>query len=212
MLQAPSPNHGPRKGGLSPSLIVLHYTAMAGAEVALERLCDSSYEVSAHYLIGRCGRVWQLVAEDRRAWHAGAGAWGGITDVNSASIGVEIDNDGLSPFPEPAMAALEGLLPGIMARHGIGPERVIGHQDMAPGRKIDPGRRFDWRRLARQGLSIWPEAGGERPFAQSAAAFGYRGEGALAAFRARFRPWADGPEDALDRALMADLAARWPAG
>lgn len=185
---------------------------MERAEAALERLCDPAYEVSAHYLIGRCGRLWQLVAEDRRAWHAGAGAWGGVEDVNSASIGVEIDNDGTSPFSDPAMAALEGLLPGIMARHDIAPAGVIGHQDMAPGRKIDPGPRFDWLRLARQGLSIWPEAGADQPFAPNAHAFGYRGADAavLAAFRTRFRPGATGPEGPQDRRLMAGLAARWP--
>ena len=126
-------------------IIVLHYTAMPSAQSALTRLCLAEAEVSAHYLIGRCGTVWQLVQEDQRAWHAGVGAWGDVRDVNSRSIGIEIDNDGYSPFSHMAMVALEGLLPGILQRWAIPPERVIGHQDMAPGRKSDPGRRFDWR-------------------------------------------------------------------
>jgi N-acetylmuramoyl-L-alanine amidase len=195
-------------------MVVLHYTAMAGAEAALERLCDPVAEVSAHWLVGRCGQVWRMVDEDLRAWHAGAGAWGAVGDVNSRSIGIEIDNDGRAPFAEPAMVALERLLAGVMARWEIRPERVIGHQDMAPERKIDPGPRFDWRRLALAGLSVWPEGmGADRPFAQSARAFGYVGGGGdavLAAFRARFRPGATGPQDAQDRRLMAALAARWP--
>lgn len=127
---------------------------MQSADAALARLCAPEHEVSAHYLIGRDGTLCSLVAEEMRAWHAGAGRWGAVTDVNSASIGVELDNDGTSPFSEPQMATLETLLPGIMTRWGIGPEGVVGHQDTAPGRKIDPGPRFDWARLARQGLAL----------------------------------------------------------
>ena len=218
-LWQPSPNFGPRRDGARPDIIVLHYTAMPSAQSALTRLCLAEAEVSAHYLIGRCGTVWQLVQEDQRAWHAGVGAWGDVRDVNSRSIGIEIDNDGYSPFSHRAMVALEGLLPGILQRWAIPPERVIGHQDMAPGRKIDPGRRFDWRRLACGGLSIWPQvpppvppAQTVPPFQQSAEAFGYRGaeEDVLAAFRARFRPGATGPENAEDRRVMAALAARYP--
>lgn len=213
MIRHDSPNHGPRRAGQRPRLIVLHYTAMDSAKAALERLSDPAFEVSAHYLIGRCGTVWSLVPEARRAWHAGAGAWGSCSDVNSASIGVEIDNDGASPFAEPAMNALESLLPGVMARWDIPPAGIIGHQDLAPGRKIDPGPRFDWRRLALQGLAVWPDgAGGEAPFMECAHRFGYRGDGpaVLAAFRARFRPQAKGPEDAVDRRLMAALARQGP--
>ena len=132
-------------------MIVLHYTAMATPEAALERLCDSAAEVSAHYLICPKGRVWHLVDEAARAWHAGAGQWGDVTDVNSRSIGIELANPGEEPFPEPQMAALEDLMAGIMARWAIAPARVIAHSDMAPARKGDPGPRFDWRRLSGQG-------------------------------------------------------------
>lgn len=149
----PSPNFGERRGGLKPTLIVLHYTVMTPAERALTRLCDPDYEVSAHYVIGECGTLWQLVAEGQRAWHAGAGQWRGAEDINSRSIGIEMVNDGGSPFAEPLMLCLEALLPRIMERWGIAPEGVIGHSDMAPGRKIDPGPYFDWARLERQGLA-----------------------------------------------------------
>jgi N-acetylmuramoyl-L-alanine amidase len=154
----PSPNCGERRDGLRPSLVVLHYTAMASAEAALARLCDPGAEVSCHWLIDEDGRLFALVPEELRAWHAGAGTWRGRGDVNSRSIGIELQNDGRSPFPERQMAALERLLPGIMARWEIAPAGVIAHSDMAPDRKADPGPRFDWRRLARAGLSVWPEA------------------------------------------------------
>lgn len=149
----PSPNFGERRGGLSPSLIVLHYTVMTPAERALERLCDPDYEVSAHYVIGECGTLWQLVSEDKRAWHAGVGQWCGMDDINSRSVGIEMVNDGASPFAEPLMASLEAILPGIMTRWSIQADGVIGHADMAPGRKIDPGPLFDWARLEAQGLA-----------------------------------------------------------
>lgn len=149
----PSPNFGPRRDGLKPTLIVLHYTAMTSARAALERLCDPAAEVSAHYLIGPDGTLWQLVRECDRAWHAGAGAWRGQSDINSRSIGIELDNRGDHPFGEPQMAALEALLESVMARWEIPAAGVIGHSDMAPGRKVDPGPRFDWARLERQGLA-----------------------------------------------------------
>lgn len=202
---------------------------MADEATALARLRDPAAEVSAHYLVAEDARVWALVPEDRRAWHAGAGAWGGVTDVNSASIGIELANPGDRPFPAPQMAALERLLDGILARHAIPPEGVIAHADMAPGRKSDPGARFDWRRLARAGLSVWPEPaagpGPEAPepggppdpgaFAAALARFGYPAESVpaatlLAAFRLRFRPGATGPLAAADLALARALARRWP--
>jgi len=216
----PSPNVGPRRGTVRPRLIVLHYTAMTHAEAALERLSDPAHAVSAHYLVGRDGRLWQLAREADRAWHAGAGAWGGVTDVNSASLGIEIDNDGASPFAEPAMARLERLLRELCARHAIPPACVIAHADCAPGRKTDPGPRFDWRRLARQGLALgprpaprplvppagrWPDALLRRAGWTAPAPLADR----LAAFRARFRPGATGPATALDAAVLAALP---PAG
>ncbi len=188
---------------------------METAKAALDRLCDAEAEVSAHYLISETGKIWQLVDEDMRAWHAGAGQWGDVTDVNSRSIGIELANTSDHPFPEPQMAALERLLAAIKARWAIPPERVIGHSDMAIGRKTDPGLRFDWRRLARLGLSIWPQGDGcPGDFEEDARAFGYApqgaGQGLLSAFRMRFRPWASGPLDDVDRALMHDLASRYP--
>ncbi len=154
--------------------------------------------------------------EEARAWHAGAGGWGAITDVNSHSIGIELANPGDAPFPEPQIAALERLLGDVMARWGIPPECVIGHSDMAPERKRDPGPRFDWRRLALGGLSVWPEGRGdpEADFAASASVLGYpetAPDVQLAAFRLRFRPGAAGPEDAADRALADALARQYPA-
>jgi N-acetylmuramoyl-L-alanine amidase len=205
----PSPNCGERRDGLRPSLVVLHYTAMASAEAALARLCDPGAEVSCHWLIDEAGRVFALVPEELRAWHAGAGFWGGAGDVNSRSIGIELQNDGRSPFPEQQMAALETLLAAVMERWGIAPAGVIAHSDMAPDRKADPGPRFDWRRLARAGLSVWPEAAEPGDFMADARAFGYPEvpeEMLLAALRLRFRPWAAGPLDAGDRALAAGLA------
>ena len=154
-----SPNCGPRRNGLRPSLVVLHYTAMNSADAAIERLCDPEFEVSAHYVIARDGHVTQLVTEDQRAWHAGAGQWHGQDDINSRSIGIELDNTGAHPFPEPQMQALENLLQSILTRWDIPPEGVIGHSDMAPGRKIDPGPHFDWARLACQNLAAKSPAG-----------------------------------------------------
>jgi N-acetylmuramoyl-L-alanine amidase len=219
-IDASSPNFGVRRNGLVPELVVLHHTAMLTAEAALARLCDPAAEVSAHWLIGEDGRVWQLVNEAERAWHAGAGAWGGREDVNSRSIGIELANAGplagFPPFPEPQMAALEALLDAAMARWDIPPAGVIAHSDMAPGRKADPGPKLDWRRLARAGRAVWAtprdEPGGWPAFEAAAAAFGYRGapEAVLAAFRLRFRPGAQGPLAPADVGLMRALAEAHP--
>ena len=217
----PSPNSGPRKNGWSrPELIVLHYTAMdGGAEPAIKRLCMPETEVSAHYVIGPDGAVFRLVPEELRAWHAGAGRWGDCWDLNSKSIGIELANDGISPFAARQMDALEALMGAVMARHGIGPEAVIGHSDSAPGRKADPGGRFDWRRLARAGLAIWPESRpGDAPcrdgFRRQARIAGYTAQvdddTLLEAVRLRFRPGAEGPLAAADMAVVSELAARWP--
>lgn len=226
----PSPNFGARRHGGAPSLVVIHYTAMADAAAALDRLCDPEPPeglgpVSAHYLVGERGELWQMVREADRAWHAGAGDWGGCRDVNSHSIGIELANDGKSPFAEPQMRALEGLLAGIMGRWTIGPEGVLAHSDMAPGRKSDPGPRFDWRRLALRGLALWPEPclAGEDDFAADLRTIGFRApegagddlralEGAgddllLEAFRLRFRPWGRGPLCDADRQAARGLRA-----
>jgi N-acetylmuramoyl-L-alanine amidase len=219
-----SPNFGPRRDGLVPELVILHHTAMLTAEAALDRLCDPSSEVSAHYLIAEDGRVWRLVDEAMRAWHAGTGSWAGRTDVNSRSIGIELANAGplagFPPFPEPQMAALERLLDAILARWSIAAAGVIAHSDMAPGRKADPGPKFDWRRLARGRRALWPEAAlapaaaDWRAFAAAASAAGYAapdGDWAavLAAARLRWRPWASAPEpEAADLAALAACVDR----
>ncbi|WP_309664362.1 N-acetylmuramoyl-L-alanine amidase [Tabrizicola sp.] len=213
-LTHPSPNFGERRGGQRPELVVIHYTAMDGCAAALDRLCDPTAEVSAHYLIDTDGRVLSLVDEAMRAWHAGQGSWGGRGDVNSRSIGVELVNRGAEPFAEPQIAALERLLADVLARWALSPQAVIGHSDMAPGRKGDPGPRFDWRRLALQGQSVWPEPAPPGNFFADVRHFGYPDlvpEALLAAFRLRFRPWAKGPLDDTDAALAADLATRFPA-
>ena len=219
ILEASSPNFGPRRGGLAPTLVVIHHTAMLTAEAALARLCDPAAEVSAHYLVAEDGRIWRLVAEAERAWHAGTGVWEGQEDVNSRSIGIELANagplDGFPPFPEPQMAALEALLDGILTRWAIPAVGVIAHSDMAPARKSDPGQKFDWRRLAHGGRAVWPaaaaEAGGWPAFRAAAAAAGYAAPGGdwdlvLKAARLRFRPWAEGAPGPEDVAAMRACA------
>ena len=196
--------------------MVLHYTAMVSARDSLERLCDPLAEVSAHYLIAEDGETLALVPEERRAWHAGGGRWGEVTDVNSRSLGIELQNRGAHPYPHPQMLALERLLDGLLSRWSIPPERVIGHSDMAPARKADPGPRFDWRRLSRAGLSVWPtEAeGGAEALLPALRTFGYDPDLPpdllLRAFRLRFRPWARGPASARDAGAALDLAHRFP--
>lgn len=208
----PSPNHGPRRDGLTPTLVVLHYTGMPDTRAAMDRLCDPAAEVSAHYLICRTGRVWSLVPEDLRAWHAGEGEWQGLSDINSRSIGIELDNDGQSPFPDVQMAQLEELLAGILERWGISPSGVIGHSDLAPGRKCDPGPLFDWDRLAASGLATPRVAGQAAPaldtagFRDVARAAGYTAdvddETLLAAVRLRWRPQGRGPLSPEDIAAL----------
>ncbi len=157
----PSPNHGERRGGARPDLLLLHYTGMPTADEALRRLCDPAAEVSAHYLVMEDGAVIQLVPEDRRAHHAGVSSWAGETDINSRSVGIEIVNPGhaggLPPYPDVQIAAVTRLAQAIVEHWGIPAERVLGHSDVAPGRKEDPGERFPWDRLAVAGIGLWAE-------------------------------------------------------
>ena len=152
----PSPNHDPR----GAVMIVLHQTEMESAEAALLTLQtrNSGGRVSAHYLIGDDGALYQLVAEGERAWHAGASRWGGVSDLNSASIGIELDNDGVEPFSQAQIAALIRLLDDITSRLDIPRHLVIGHGDIAPTRKRDPGVLFPWKQLADAGYGLWPRA------------------------------------------------------
>ncbi|GAA0581561.1 N-acetylmuramoyl-L-alanine amidase [Caenispirillum bisanense] len=167
---ARSPNHGPRTGG-GIDMLVLHYTGMRSAQDALQRLCDKSSDVSAHWLVEEDGTLHALVPEDRRAWHAGVSSWRGRTDVNSRSIGIEIVNPGhefgYRPFPDAQMDAVIELCQAILARHpGIPARNVVGHSDVAPLRKEDPGELFDWKRLAAAGIGLWPQPAEAVPTAQ----------------------------------------------
>lgn len=159
-IDRPSPNHDARAEGAAIDMLVLHYTGMPTGADALARLIDPNAKVSAHYMIEEDGRVFRLVPEARRAWHAGTAYWRGVRDINSRSIGVELVNPGhefgYRDFPEAQMQALETLAKEIVARHAIPAINVVGHSDVAPQRKIDPGERFDWRRLARAGVGLWP--------------------------------------------------------
>ena len=157
----PSKNFDERR----PVVIVLHYTEQDSVEQSLDtlRTQNSGGRVSAHYLLGKDGKLYQLVSDERRAWHAGAGSWGAITDLNNASIGIEIDNDGKSPFPEVQIDSLIVLLRDLTQRLRIPPTQVIGHSDLAPTRKVDPGPLFPWKRLHDAGFGIWPAQGAGDP-------------------------------------------------
>ena len=153
---SPSPNHTERRAAMRPDMLILHYTGMGGGEAARRWLCDPVSQVSCHYLVHEDGRIVQMVGEDRRAWHAGAGNWRGRDDINSRSIGIEIVNpghDGGYPdFPDVQIEAVIGLCRDILSRHDIPAEFVLAHSDVAPGRKVDPGEKFPWDRLAAAGI------------------------------------------------------------
>ncbi len=151
IIQIPSPNHGERR----PNFVILHDTASDRVERALRTLTSPAREVSAHYLIARDGRVFQLVDESRRAWHAGQSYWGGNTDLNSASIGIELDNRGDEAYPEIQLTRLLDLLSDLQDRYRIPAGNILGHGDIAPRRKVDPGIRFPWQRLAEAGFGRW---------------------------------------------------------
>jgi N-acetylmuramoyl-L-alanine amidase len=198
--EQPSPNFDER--ALPVSMVVLHYTGMQTGQEAIDRLCDPEAKVSAHYCIDEDGTVIALVPEDKRAWHAGKSYWRGITDVNSASVGIELVNPGhewgYRPFPEAQMDALLPLLADIVGRHGIAPANVVGHSDIAPARKQDPGELFDWPRLAQLRLALpTPQArmslvyDNPGAFYLALERFGYDisdGHAAVRAFERRWRP------------------------
>jgi len=229
MRERPSPNHDPRPPGAAIDMLLLHYTGMETAAAALERLCDPAARVSAHYVIDEDGATWRLVPEDRRAWHAGRAAWQGAADINARSIGIELVNPGhefgYRPFPEAQMRALIALCRDILARHAIPPARVLGHSDVAPTRKTDPGELFDWPRLAQAGIGLWPQPGTPAASPDRAAALGllraigYDTDGiaaaqdadpetaAIKAFQRRYRPARiDGEVDAETAALIEAVA------
>lgn len=200
MIERPSPNHEPRAEGLPVDMLVVHYTGMTSARSALERLCDADAKVSAHYLIDEDGTSYRLVAEDRRAWHAGVSSWRGEADVNGRSVGIELVNPGhefgYRPFPDAQMAAFRELALDVLARHPIEARNVVGHSDVAPARKTDPGEFFDWRAMAEAGIGLWPEEADFVEFDTARlsallAQIGYDTEdlpAALRAFQRHFRP------------------------
>lgn len=156
----PSPNYDARPDGVEVDMLVLHYTGMPSGEEALVRMCDPEAKVSAHYMVEEDGRVFQLVDEAERAWHAGVSCWQGQEGVNACSIGIEIVNPGhefgYRPFPKAQMEAVIALCKDICSRHKVPPQRVVAHSDVAPERKEDPGELFDWKRLAEAGVGLWP--------------------------------------------------------
>ena len=216
--ERPSPNWNERQ--LPVSMVVLHYTGMPTAEAALDRMCDPAAEVSAHYMIDEDGTVTRLVSEAKRAWHAGRSYWRGISDVNSASIGIELVNPGhewgYRPFTEAQMDSLLPLLADIVDRHDIPRANVVGHSDIAPARKQDPGELFDWELLADYGLAlptprlkmrlVYDEPGA---FFLALERFGYDitdGRAAIMAFQRRWRPRCiDGELDGEIGALLFEL-------
>jgi len=218
IIDCPSPNHNERL--LPISIIVLHYTGMTDAASAIERLCDPEAQVSSHYVIAEDGQIVRLVDENRRAWHAGKSHWRGIDDVNSASIGIEIVNPGhefgYRPFTEAQYQALIPLMAEMTRRYGITRGNIVGHSDIAPARKDDPGELFDWERLAKLRLALprpvkyltdphWTDGG----FLLALERFGYEvvdGTAAVRAFQRRFRPERiDGVIDGQTRAILLSL-------
>lgn len=158
----PSPNCEPRREARRPDMLILHYTGMPTADEALEWLTSADSKVSAHYMVDAEGVITQMVPEEMRAWHAGQSLWAGETDLNSCSIGIEIHNpghgeEGLPPYPEIQMQAVEALCRDILSRHNIPATRVLAHSDVAPTRKLDPGETFDWGRLYAAGIGHWVE-------------------------------------------------------
>jgi len=212
-VEMPSPNHDSR--GDSPiDMLLLHYTGMKTAQGALDRLCDPSAKVSAHYTIDEDGTVYGHVAEARRAWHAGAGHWAGASDINARSIGIELVNPGhefgYREFPDTQIASLTTLCHSILMRHPIPSWRVLGHSDVAPARKEDPGELFPWQQLAKAGIGLWPQAIAGDLDAGALAQLGYDPDApqdkVIAAFQRHFRPKKlDGQWDSECAGLLASL-------
>lgn len=212
-LERPSPNFDERRA----NFVIIHHTSNDGAEHALSTLTDPLRRVSAHYLVARDGTIYYLVDENARAWHAGESYWGGSRDLNSASIGIELDNNGEEPFAEPQIESLLRLLADVKERYKIPTANFLGHGDVAPARKGDPSARFPWKRLAEHGFGLWcdpphPQVPGERDATTLLTAFGYdtRDFGAaVAAFKRHFMPYDSSGELTDDnRALLACLIAK----
>jgi N-acetylmuramoyl-L-alanine amidase len=220
-VERPSPNHGPRAPGALVTMAVLHYTGMQSASAALDRLTKSGSDVSAHYLVDEDGKIYRLVDEARRAWHAGKASWRNVADVNSASIGIELVNPGhefgYRAFPAAQIDALIALLSELRGRHLIDPADIVGHSDVAPDRKADPGELFPWRALAERGLALWPRGPiaaappDEDAAVRMLAHIGYGPNShrdIVTAFQRRFRPGrCDGVLDPETMVLIVALAS-----
>lgn len=229
-IDRPSPNFDSRPGDTPVDMLVLHYTGMQSRDAALERMGDPTAKVSAHYCVDEDGTVYRLVAETARAWHAGVAHWRGHTDVNGRSVGVEIVNPGhefgYRPFPPAQMEAVAVLCTEILARWPIPPRNVVGHADVAPERKEDPGELFDWPMLAARGIGLYPETGAATGSSKDDIAalqknlrrYGYgidvtgqadsRTAAVVTAFQRHFRPVRiDGVADGETRAILAALLA-----
>jgi N-acetylmuramoyl-L-alanine amidase len=214
---APSPNWDERPDGVPIDTLILHYTGMQTADAAIARLCDPVAHVSSHYVVEEDGTVWALVAEDKRAFHAGVSHWRGHDGLNGRSIGIEIVNPGhewgYRPFPAAQMQAVTALCQAILARHPIPARNVVGHSDVAPDRKEDPGELFDWPGLAAKGVGLWPAPGAD-PVPEDAVTAGLQAIGypipdlatTLRAFQRHWRPGrVDGQPDGETRLRIADL-------
>ncbi|MDF1747705.1 MAG: N-acetylmuramoyl-L-alanine amidase [Alphaproteobacteria bacterium] len=216
VIDTPSPNFGDRRDGSAVTMLVFHYTGMRSADDSLARLCDPVAEVSAHYLITELGDIHQLVSEHKRAWHAGLGQWRGERDVNSRSIGIELQNPGhefgYKTFPGVQIDSLIELSRDILERHDIQASGIVGHSDIAPDRKQDPGELFPWRELAQAGIGVFPEAGIDTQETLDAllTQIGYDpgAENRISAFQRRFRPGQiDGQSDTICCSLAAAYLA-----
>ena len=212
LIQRPSPNHDDRNAPVD--MLVLHYTGMKSANEALDRLCDPAAKVSAHYTIDEDGTVYVHVPEARRAWHAGVGHWAGASDINARSIGIELVNPGhefgYRAFAQEQIAALITLCHSILMRHPIPSWRVLGHSDVAPARKEDPGELFPWGQVAKAGIGLWPQVTDSDLDATALARFGYDPDAPqdklITAFQRHFRPKKlDGQWDSECAGLLASL-------
>lgn len=226
IVERPSPNFDSRPAGGPIDILVLHYTGMRTAEEALARLCDPEARVSSHYTVDETGRIYRHVDESKRARHAGVSYWAGERDVNNRSIGIEVVNPGHEfgyvPFPDAQIAAVIDLSRAILRRHPIPPYRVVGHSDVAPARKTDPGELFPWNVLAHNGVGVYPAVPVENSvtqasaeiFASMLASYGYGVAPdvdiplatVVAAFQRHFRPGrVDGIIDADSQARLSAL-------
>lgn len=228
IIPCPSPNFDARPEGVPIDILIMHYTGMQTAKAALDRLCDPDARVSSHYTVDEDGAIYRHVAEEHRAFHAGVSYWAGATDINARSVGIEIVNPGhefgYRPFPDVQIEAVIALSKEILSRHPIPKTRVIGHSDVAPARKADPGEFFPWKRLAEEGIGQWPlrtDIALNLPFDVALRAYGYgiqpdgpaTLEQVIVAFQRHFRPTRiDGTPDSECEGILAGLLAELDAG